>query len=65
MDRIQASGGADASKTERLAIKAPAPRATQSVRTPPKRPPKIAPKRPAVAVGKMVPLPSAGPLWRE
>jgi hypothetical protein len=54
--------GAGASKTERLAIRAPAPKASSTARTPPKRAPRIAPKQ--SNVGGMKPLPPAGSLWR-
>ena len=65
LDAIEASDKSGASKTDRVAIKAPAPRASATARSPAKRPPRVAPKSPASAgVGKMVKLPDAGPLWR-
>lgn len=51
------------SKTERLAIRAPQPRASATAR-PARRAPRIAPSNGAGGAGKMVPLPAAGPLWR-
>lgn len=54
--------GAGSSKTERLAIRAPQPKASSTARTPPRRVPKVAPKQ--SSIGGMRPLPSAGALWR-
>jgi hypothetical protein len=59
------------SKTERLAIKAPGPRMANTMRAPQKRAPRIPSKEvqkmvnSAGSPGKMVALPSAGPLWRD
>ena len=75
MEEIQKSRDlhGSASKTERLAIRAPQPRASNTARpasraapgasAPLKRQPRVAPPS-SNGVGKMVPLPAAGPLWR-
>ena len=69
----QRVNGAGASKTERVAIRAPVPLTRpNTVRAPPvsrapqpgKRAPRVAPKGNG-GVGGMVPLPDAGPLWRD
>ena len=72
MDAIEDARHSPNSKTERLAIKAPQPRSSATARpggsiggSPPKRAPRIPSKAPPSGVGKMVPLPNAGPLWRD
>ena len=61
---VQRANGAGSSKTERVAIRAPQPRASSTARaaSPAKRAPRVAPKQ--SGVGGMVALPDAGPLWR-
>ena len=70
MDAIEEQRGSPNSKTERVAIREPQPRASATARpagSQTKRTPKIPEKsaRSNGGAGKMVPLPSAGPLYRN
>ena len=68
MEAVGEAKGSPASKTERLAIQPPQPRASATARPQTsKRAPRVPQKQHARkngGAGSMVPLPSAGPLWR-
>jgi len=66
MDHITDHRASPNSKTERLAIQPPQAKASQTVRSPAKRVPKVPPKAksPNGGAGRMVPLPDAGSIYR-